>query len=390
MNRILQIILFFSVLFLGNACKEPYDPPAIVETKSYLVVEGFINISGETKISLSRSTNLKDTSKIVPERRASVLIENEQNARFMLPESSPGKYTLTASGLTAGAKYRLRIKTTSSEYLSDFVDALQTPEIDSLNFKIRNNGVQFYSNTHDNSNKIKYYRLDFDETWRYTSLYDSSVEYINSSLEPRTPSKSIFFCWKTNFSNEIILASSNNLASDVIVDNPVSYVSAESGKLSLGYSILVKQYALNKEGFEYWQTLKKNTEQLGSIFDPQPSLASGNIKCLTNPKEPVIGYLSASSITSKRLFFDNKNLPLNSPTYVGPPSVDACEIKEIYVQPIASFANRAALLFSSGDMIPTEPISVPGQGIIFYKYASKGCVDCRLKGGTTIKPAFWP
>ncbi|MGB4399226.1 MAG: DUF4249 domain-containing protein [Daejeonella sp.] len=390
MNKVLQNIFYFTLIILGSACKEPYNPPAVADAQSYLVVEGFINIGGETNIILSRSTNLKDTTKTVPERRAIVFVENEQNGSFILRESSPGKYTISAAGLTTGKKYRVRIKTTSSEYLSDFVDALQTPEIDSLNFKIRNDGVQFYSNTHDGSNKTKYYRWEYDETWRYASLYNSTIEYISGSLERRLPGNQIFYCWRTNFSNDIILGSSANLSSDVIVDNPLTFIPAETGKVTFGYSILARQYALTKDAYEYWQTLKKNTEQLGSIFDPQPSLASGNIKCISNKKEPVIGYISASSVTSKRLFFSNNNFPFHSPSYLSPPPPDACEIDGIIVQPIVSFASRAAQLFKSGDLIPLEPYGEPGQGIISYTYARKECVDCRVKGGTNIKPTFWP
>jgi len=391
MSRVLQFIFFFSLIILIGACKEPYDPPAIVEAKSYLVVEGFINIGGETKISLSRSTNLKDTSKIVPERRASVFIENEQNSRMMMSESSPGKYTLSTSGLIAGRKYRLRIKTSSSsDYLSDFVEALQTPKIDTIRYDIRNNGVQFYVNTHDTQNKVKYYRWEYDETWVYTSLHSSIIEYENTGFQFRPFNKSIFKCWKSNSSNNIILGSSSNLVSGQIIDNPVSFIGAETGKISFGYSILVRQIALNKEAYEYWQTLKKNTEQLGSIFDPQPSIASGNIKCVTTPEEPVIGYLNASSVTSKRQYFDNKNFPMATPSYIGPPSIDACEIRQIMINPVATFQSRVTEIFSQGRYIPVSPISQPGVGIIGYTYSIKECVDCRLQGGTTLKPTFWP
>lgn len=391
MNRISNIIFLLSLVLFGGACKEPYDPPAIAKAQSYLVVEGFINIGAETNISLSRSTNLSDTSKIVPERRASVFIENEQNGSFMLSESSPGKYTLSASGLTAGRKYRLRIKTTaSSEYLSEFVEALQTPEIDSISYKIQNKGVQFYANTHDAQNKIKYYRWEYEETWLYTSLHSSIIEYENAVLQFRPLNKSVFKCWKSNSSNNIILGSSTNLVSGQIVDNPVSFVAAGTGKVSFGYSILIRQIALTKEAYEYWQTLKKNTEQLGSIFDPQPSIASGNIKAVTNPAEPVIGYLNASSVTSKRQYFDNRNFPMDSPSYIAPPSIDACEIQQIMIDPVATFPSRVIEIFSTGRYTPVSPISQPGAGIIGYTYSIKECTDCREKGGTTEKPIFWP
>lgn len=391
MIKLSRLIFFVGILSMVISCKEAYDPPAIADAPVYLVVEGFINLNGSTNIRLSRSTQLKDTSKIAPETRAVLMIEDEQNGKFRLTELKGGNYMLPASGLNAGRKYRLRIKTaSSSEYLSDFVEALQTPEIDSVNFKIQNNGVKFYVSTHDAQNKTKYYRWDYDETWLYTSLHTSLIEYEKGILQFRPLDKSVFKCWKSNSSKTIILGSSSNLVSDQIVDNPISFVTAESGKVSFGYSILVRQTALNKEAYEYWQTLKKNTEQLGSIFDPQPSIASGNIKCISKPQELVIGYLSASSVSSRRQYFDNRNFPMHSPSYIAPPSLSACEISDIMISPAATFPSRVVQVFSSGQYIPVSPISQPGAGIIGYTYSLKGCADCRVKGGTTEKPAFWP
>ncbi len=391
MIRLYRLVLFFGLVSMLITCKQPYDPPAVANAPSYLVVEGFINLNAQTTILLSRTIQLKDTNTLSRESGAIVIIEDEQNGSFMLSESAPGNYILPPSNLSAGKKYRLRIKTgSSSEYLSEFVEALQTPEIDSINFKVQNNGVQFYANTHDDQNKVKYYRWEYDETWLYTALHNSIIRYENSAFEFRPANLSIFTCWKSGSSNSIILGSSTNLASDVITDNPVSFVSAQSGKVSFGYSILVKQYALSKEGFEYWQLLKKNTEQLGTVFDPQPSIASGNIRCLTDPAEPVIGYISASTTTSRRQYFDNRDFPMDAPSYIPPPSLDACAIQEILISPAATFQGRADQTFTSGKYIPVSPISVPGSGIIGYTYSLKGCVDCREKGGTSVKPSYWP
>jgi hypothetical protein len=70
----------------------------------------------------------------------------------------------------------------------------------------------------------------------------------------------------------------------------------------------VKQYALNQEAFAYWQNIKKTTEQLGSIFDAQPSQFKGNIHSLTDSTEPVMGYVSASSIETKRIFVTSEDV----------------------------------------------------------------------------------
>ncbi|MDO3626770.1 DUF4249 family protein [Mucilaginibacter sp. BT774] len=73
--------------------------------------------------------------------------------------------------------------------------------------------------------------------------------------------------------------------------NPILSIASSAEKLSVEYSILVKQYALSADAYKFYANLKKNTEQLGSIFDAQPSAIRGNIHFVTTPAEPVIGYL---------------------------------------------------------------------------------------------------
>jgi hypothetical protein len=388
-NRILTCGCVVMMIFLFATCKESYEPPVIAGDGSYLVVEGAIILNAPTTIKLSRTSRLKDTSKVLPESYASISIEDEANGKYPLSETTPGTYTLPVSGLSAGKKYRLRIKTSSSsEYLSDYVQALETPEIDSINFKMRNNGIQFYANTHDTKNNTRYYRWDYDETWKYSSAHFSSFQYNGSKVEFRPESKLIFNCYRSALSNTINLGSSANLTNDVITDGPVVYIPASSGKLSYGYNILVRQYALTEEAYLYWQNLKKNTEQLGTIFDAQPSIASGNIHCVTNPEELVIGYLSSSSVSSRRFHFENQDRSFQLPSYVGPPSMGACSQEELLLN--ASYESRAKELFSSGRYIPTTSITDEMGFTIGYYYAPDECVDCRVKGGTTVKPSYWP
>ena len=391
MIRVLTFSFVIGILTFFSACKEPYDPPILANTSSYLVVEGIINVSGPTTIKLSRTTQLKDTVKVHPENGAILNIEDEANNRYLLLPQGSGTYVLPSAAINTGVKYRLRIKTrNATEYLSDYVVAMRTPEIDSINYKVLGNGVQFYANTHDPENKTRYYRWEFDESWIYNSALYSSAVYSNGDIVDRASNNIIYYCYKSAVSNNIILGSSANLSSDVITDGPVSYVAAETGKVAFAYNILIRQYALTKDAYEYWQNLKKNTEQMGTIFDAQPSLASGNISCVTNPDEPVIGFLSASSVTSKRFHFLNKDLPIHSPSYVGPPSIGSCLNQEIFFNPRSTYASRVREIFASGEFIPTEPISDPASGIIGYYYSTNDCVDCRVKGGTTVKPSYWP
>ena len=104
----------------------------------------------------------------------------------------------------------------------------------------------------------------------------------------------IYKCWKTLNSTSIIIGSSESLSTDIIY-LPFHFIENGSEKLSILYSMKLKQYAVSHEKYLFLQKMKKNTEQTGSLFDPQPSQLSGNIHCLTDPNETVIGYVEISA-----------------------------------------------------------------------------------------------
>src|SRR4030095_9484524 len=80
-------------------------------------------------------------------------------------------------------------------------------------------------------------------------------------------------------------------------------------KLDIKYSALVRQYPLDAEAYKYWLTVQKNSQSLGGLFDLQPSQITGNIHGVTNPNDPVFGYISASSVQEQRIFISNRSLP---------------------------------------------------------------------------------
>jgi len=386
-------------MIIMAGCKKPYNPPVIANNANYLVVEGVINSGADsTIITLSHTIPLASTAGPKPELNAQVTVEGDQGVSKPLNELGSGRYGSGPLNLNTGGKYRLRIKTTQgSEYLSDLVENKNTPDIDSITYKVQNNGVQFYVNAHDPQNSTRYYRWDFDETWKYVSFHQSAWKYENGGPVYRLPfihpADNIYECYKTQSSHQVLTTSTTKLAEDVVYMQPIDFIAASSGKISFGYSILLKQYALTPEAYNYWELLKKNTEQLGSIFDAQPSSSPSNIHNTTNPNEPVIGYISVCNIRSKRIVVDHYYIDLFVPYYLQPPDADACQLQIISVDPSESFSFRLAEAVGSGDNILVNSISAPGNPIILgYSYAPKECVDCKAKApfGTNVVPPYWP
>jgi len=157
---------------------------------------------------------------------------------------------------------------------------------------------------------------------------------------------------------------------------PVQYIEPHSEKLSVLYSINLRQYAISHDEYLFLQKMKKNTEQLGTIFDPQPSEISGNIHCLTDSNETVIGHVEITQEQVKRIFISNSQVP-------GWNYDPGCYFFEIANKPDSIKQHGIGLMptFAAA----TDPLG----GIISFYASMPQCVDCTLRG-VHQKPDFWP
>ncbi|RZL02494.1 MAG: DUF4249 domain-containing protein, partial [Pedobacter sp.] len=283
-------------LFTGTLmfCKKPYEPKLTSSTTNILVVEGHINAGGDsTYIALSRTILIDKSNAVKKETGATVTIESNTNEVYALKEETPGLYNAPPIALSTTRKYRLRIKTGGSNYVSDYVEVKSSPPIE-VNWEVSGDGIQIDLNSTDPANSTKYYRWESFQTFEFTTPYNSRFiwDYTLLDVRLRTPDEMGFICWTSINSPDIKLGSTAKQTTDVIEKEHIVYIPSTSERISRRYSVLVKQYALTKEAYEFWENMKKNTETLGSIFDAQPSEIAGNIHSETNPDEPVIGYIS--------------------------------------------------------------------------------------------------
>lgn len=373
-----QKILLIVLLITG--CKKAFNPLGVLsETNKYLVIDGVINTGTDsTFIKLSRTKKFDTVIVIDPERNAQVSVESDANTSYPLSEITPGTYSAAPLNLDNAHKYRLRIKTTENKtYVSDFVAVKNSPPVDSVGFIAQNDGVHIYVNSHDATNATRYYRWEYNEDWQFHSFYESFLR----GMQPR------YQCFSKDVSNSIVIASSVKLSNDVIYQAPIVTLPSTSEKIETKYSILVKQYALTSDAYDFWTKLQKNTDRLGSIFDAQPSVNQTNYHCLTNPNEVVVGYLSVGSPSTKRIFITADQL---LPSY-GPLNVNGCKLDTAYYYHAPYYTDPAILGPNSGNsaiegfyVVPLGPFGAPN----FYTYSTNICDDCTLRGGLN-PPLFW-
>ena len=365
--------LAFLVMMCG--CVEPYNPPAITDVVDVLVVDGFMNASDSiASVHLSKATALSESGAGAPETNAVVTIEDDLGNSVVLIENADGSYSLSKTPFVFSRNYRLAITTRDNRnYYSDFIELQRTPAIDSVNWKssIQQRGVNVYVNTHDDQNSTQYYQWTFEETWEYTSNYPSAFRIQDGVV--LLLEESLYHCWSSQPSTEILVASSAQLSADVIKEFRLITIPIPSQKISYKYSMLVKQRALSKEAYDFYSKLKKTTESLGGLFDPMPSQVLGNIHS-ENPDEPVLGYFSGGEIAEKRFFLRFTDLPRDLselPRFNCP--IDTVTVAEVPM---------------TGNILLINSYGSPG--IVGYTTSpNRNCMDCRDEGGSLTKPDFW-
>jgi hypothetical protein len=377
-------IAYCCLTILLLCCRDKYDAPVKAPVTGYLVVEGYISANGPAEIHLTRSIPLSDTAKLINETLAKVQLQGRDNSNYTLAETPGGIYTNSLLNLNRTQQYRLYIKTKDGkEYASDYVGVKIAPAIDSVGWIRQDGGVQIYVNTHDPNNNTWYYRWTTEETWQFQSVYYTSLDFLRdpSSGEiigvtwrnaNRTPDLSLYTCWGNENSTSLILGSSVKLSIDSI-QKPLVFIQPASVKLSILYSVLIKQYALGKDEYDYLNKMRTNSEETGNIFGRLPSELKGNIHCLSNASEPVIGYIGIANRQEKRIWINKSDVP--DWRYYMP-----CET---YVVPVDS-----AKYYSQ--YMPTSVVDYDMNGnISTYLGVEPHCVNCTLRG-TNKKPSFWP
>lgn len=379
----LRTVLCFAFV-AATGCIEEYVPNIITTDHRYLIVDGFLIGNDSTFIKLSRSQLLSDQNDFEGESEATIKIEGETGFTYTLREKVRGLYTAPALDLDTSLEYRLYIRTSDgSEYVSDFVELLKSPPLDSVVFEeVENDKININIYAHDPENQTRYYYWTYEDTWQYSGGY-SVYKWENGQIVPRAYAGELLYCWKTNRVNNFYLHATQSLSEDVVYQYPLFTIRQTSRKLYYGYSIYVKQYALTREAYDYYNLTKKNSETLGSLFDPQPSQAMGNIKCVSNPQQIAIGYFAASNVRKKRLLFTRHDIrgPQEGP-YEQLSGFSDCEPEIIELDLISDQTLEGKLIIDRHyDLITQE--------LVGYVVAPEHCIDCRFGGGVIQKPDYW-
>ncbi|MCK9421535.1 MAG: DUF4249 domain-containing protein [Bacteroidales bacterium] len=383
MHRIKNIPLIITLLMLFS-CIKLYDPQIDSNAKNKYVVSGRItNTEGWQEVDVSLSSPIESPS-YVPVSGCRVNILDDKGNIFLMEEYNPGQYLVWIGQeyLKPGISYKVMVVAPGREILVSGFDKMPAgPSIDSVYYSVNviptpdpdvnHRVMQFYVDLNAIGNYSQYYKWDVVETWEYHAAHPLEYFYDGTFHEVYPPDYSKNKCWSTNLVKNVFTVSTKSLSQNTYKQYPLHYVDGHTSRLGILYSILVRQLALTEEAYNYWEQLRINSNEQGGLYEKQPLAIKGNIQNATNPDNEVLGYFYATSESTRRYFYhDIEGIPLD---FSNSCSEDV----------LGRFGWRE---FKPDDY----PVYYYYNAVGALKILGRECVDCRLMGGTTEKPDFWP
>lgn len=391
MKSIKYTLVFAVAALAAAACVYDFEPEDVIQT-TFTVIEGDILAGDYTTVKVSSSKTLDDKSKTITYLPSDVYVESSTGEKFQGSADVAGNsYLVDTRNIDLSKQYRLVVKTKSDNrvYSSSWQEVLKAAPIDSITYSIASDRktMDIYVSTHSDSS-CKYYRWTGHEVWEYTApfyayYYFYKATYVtNDEIRQFKNGENRYYCWNEDDVSEFMFASTEDLSANVIDRHRLYSIANTELKISYLYSVELLQEAISEEAYRYYDLLYRNSEDVGSLFSPQPSECRGNIICESDPSITVLGYISASTVSRMRKYINNRETHF----YVNP---DKATYNE---EPIVVDRSQWRSYYKNGfDIFDMTEDSKHSSSNVEYTWLPLRCIDCEVWGkGTKTKPDFWP
>lgn len=309
------------------ACVTDYQPDTLSSPPA-LVVEGQITDQpGPYTVKLTRTADYSVGSVNLLETGAVVSIEDNLGNRETLQERAPGgTYQTRTGGIqgVAGRSYKLIIQTKGGKrYVSD-AERLQTsPPVDRAYAEFRtdplalttggSSGWDVYIDTNDPAETGNFYRYEwthFESLTVCSTVIEDQRTGALHDLACCTPCWDITRCYDCLNINSDANINGKAISRQFITRVPFT------GKDP--YYLEIEQQAISAGAYQFWKSVRQLTQANGGLFDATPAAVQGNIRCVSDPAQPVYGYFSATGLTVVPLRVDRR-AGRGVPAYSRPP-----------------------------------------------------------------------
>ena len=298
-RRGLMLMLLISPIFLS--CIQELGVFTGVEEA--FVIDGVItNEFGPHVIKIAKTKQYNTARNYFAEvENAIVIIEDDLGNTIQLTDKRAGIYHTPDNFIgVIGNSYRITVTLNSGiVYQSEYEELFPVPSIDKLTFGladkeilsdenliIKERVVSFFVDFKDPANVDNFYKWRYHETFEIFAPKAEELELPNIT------------CWAQDYDREFL-----KIDRDLLFDGKemrdfeVFY--AEIGKkFAEDYFVKIEQQSLTPKAYSYWETIKNQIDNNGTIFETSNFQIRGNISNLNDNDELVLGYFGASAVTS--------------------------------------------------------------------------------------------
>ncbi|MBC3785686.1 DUF4249 domain-containing protein [Spirosoma utsteinense] len=342
------VVICLPVSWAALGCVDPIEQ-TLAGTVDVIVVDGTLTNRAEPQqiiLNRSRADPLSGRFGVLPITKATVEILVDSAQVISCLESVDGTYRLPSDfkGLVDHA-YQLRFTLSDgTRYASSTQIMPEVPPIERLSVAFNATslppglysfgfraGYDVLLSTRDPATQRNYYRWDWKliekQHWCkscYKSVYlDSLQEQYLQNGQLVTTRKAVEACVESTVNPldrdyyndyhcrtpcwEIITNSTINLFDDQL-SNGGALANRNVGQVPLltrqPALLEVRQLSLTREAYQFYQRLQQQTQNTGGIADTPPSAPVGNLHNMANREEVVVGFFTASAVSTARQWLD--------------------------------------------------------------------------------------
>lgn len=397
----LNFSIYIFITFILSSCIEPFDFTSITAEKNLVVRAVLTNEVKYHTIELSNTVPI-DATEFNKEENAIVTIIDNLGTIYNFVNSGEGVYTSAIQfAIAPNLSYTLNIQTQDGKSYSSTPETLpQSSLIEDVKATLEQNEegksiITFKATGNGNNPEGSYYRYEYDETYKIRTPFwsgrkinvISAVSPFQFELVNKDPDiYGVGFCYPTKQSKNILLTETKTLSSNQVSNFIIREISEKSYLVGIRYSILLKQYTLNKNTYDFYSLLSTFSNPDDIFSQTQLGNIPSNITSTTAPVEDrVIGFFEVSNVTSKRFFFNREDI--TDIRYVNYIDVEEkcdqlrAEIEVSGFSPLLNLLNTNYIFNAEVPYFFTPP-SDP------YLLISRPCGDCSHLGPVK-QPNFW-
>ena len=268
MKNIKLTLAAFTILMAS--CIEEYKMPETVAVshESELVIQGRILVGEESVIYISKTQPLGETKQETPITHAKVTVIGQNGyesdmARF---DEQQMAYLVDTKNISENTHYAIRVELDNETYQSSFQTIYNTPEIEEITYKEREDGISLHVSTSNTDNGARAYMWSYEEDWEFHADINMAIVnngvmlYSENFYQLDGTKKPYYFCWGHKKSNNIFIYSTEGLKENQVKDHELIRVPTNDIRISYIYCITVKQWCLSPEAYRYFRTVRKRTK----------------------------------------------------------------------------------------------------------------------------------